>query len=180
MVQSDRQTISSHGAVTWGMDKYIIYRVVPPSFVCWWLIITTNQFKIPSCTPRWQWKQQNLKISCVVCCFFPAINLHFLRDLAYVPMFFSIVSNVFPLQRWDVPAGKQPGPAELYPEVELAPWWRYSVVAKGREGFGKKQILWIYISIPMVVYKYCIKYRVTHMYIYIIIYTHIHIAVLYI
>ena len=88
------------------------------------------------------------------------------------PCFFSIVSNGFPLQRWDVPAGKQPGPAELYPEVELAPWWRYSVVAKGREGFGKKQILWIYISISMVVYKYCIKYRVTHMYIFIYTYTY--------
>ena len=112
--------------------------------------------------------------------FFPSYKPPFFTGFGICSHVFSIVSNVFPLQRWDVPAGKQPGPAELYPEVELAPWWRYSVVAKGREGFGKKQILWIYISIPMVVYKYCIKYRVTHMYIYIIIYTHIHIAVLYI
>ena len=114
--------------------------------------------------------------------FFPSYKPPFFTGFGICSHVFSIVSNVFPLQRWDVPAGKQPGPAELYPEVELAPWWRYSMVAKGREGFGKKQILWIYISIPMVVYKYCIKYRVTHMYIYIYnyIYTYTYSCIIYI
>ena len=51
--------------------------------------------------------------------FLPSYESPFLRDLARVPAFF------FPR---DFPAGKQSGPAELYPEVELAPRRRCGVV----------------------------------------------------
>ena len=70
--------------------------------------------------------------------FFPSYKPPFLRDLEYVLMFYPLFPMFFPLQRWDVPAGKQSGPAELYPEVELAPWWRIQCGGKGTWRFWEE------------------------------------------